>query len=68
MFMRDLHKQCKFQTREGKKHGVASSSEIKRWLQNGAVKCNGERLDWNEEMDFPIFSFVIFPKNPVTLY
>lgn len=46
----------------------ASSSELKRWLQNGAVLANGEKLAWDEEMGFPIFSFVLSPKHPVTLW
>lgn len=68
MFLRELHKICHFQTREGKLTGDASASELKRWLQNGAVIVNGDKIDWNEEMDFPIFSFVLFPKKPVILY
>ena len=48
--------------------GAASRSEVKRWLQNHAVVCNGERLEWDEEMDFPVHSLVLFPKNPVTLW
>ena len=68
MFLRDLHKTCHFQTREGKLTGDASSSELRRWFQNGAVVVNGEKVSWDEEMDFPIFSFVLFPKNPVTLF
>ena len=66
-FLRELHEVCQFQTREGKKIGKASASELKRWLQNGAVVANGEKLAWDEEMDFPLFSFVLFPKRPVTL-
>ena len=66
--MRDLHEACHFQTREGKRTGSASASELKRWLQNAAVVVNGEKVAWDEEMDFPIFSFVLFPSNPVTLW
>ena len=67
MFLRDLQIICHFQTREGKKTGTASSSELKRLAQNGAVVVNGEKLAWDEEMDFPIFSFVLFPNHPCTL-
>lgn len=67
-FMRELHEICKFQSREGKRVGKASASELKRWLQNGAVVVNGEKIAWDECIDdFPIFSFVLFPKNPITL-
>lgn len=66
-FIRDLHSVCKFQTREGKKVGVASASELKRWIMNRALIVNGEHVAWNEEMDFPIISVVLFPKNRITL-
>ncbi len=42
--------------------GWASNSEKKRWLQNGALLLNGERVAWDEPLDFPIFSAVLFPK------
>lgn len=67
MFLRSLHEVCSFQTREGTKVGKASSSELKRWIQNKALIINGETIAWDELMDFPIFSVVLFPKNPVTL-
>ena len=41
----------------------ASNGEIRRWLQQGAVLCNGERLEPNEPIDFPVFSLVFFPKS-----
>ena len=67
-FLRELHKVCHFQTREGKRTGEASVSELRRWLQNGAVVANGEKLAWDEKMDFPILSLVLFPHHPVTLW
>ena len=66
-FLRELHEVCHFQSREGKKVGDASSSESKRWIQNKAFIINGETVDWNEELDFRIFSVVLFPKHKVTL-
>ncbi len=62
-----IHEVCHFQTRERTCVGRASNSELKRWLQNSAVRVNGEVLTWNEPMDFPIHSVVVFPKNPITL-
>ena len=62
MWLRDLNEVCHFQTREGKKVGAASSSELKRWLQNKSVLVNGEPVEWDEPIDFPIFSVVLFPK------
>lgn len=67
-FLRDLHKTCNFQTREGKKVGKASSSELKRWIKNKAFILNGEPVAWDEPIDFPIFSVVLFPKHPITLF
>lgn len=67
-FLRNLNKFLKFQTKEGKRVGPVSNSELKRWLQSGSVICNGEKLDWDEPMDFVIYSFVLFPKNPITLF
>lgn len=65
--LRSLHETCHFQTREGKKVGRASTSELKRWIQNKAVLINGEPVEWSEELDYPILSLVLFPKNPITL-
>ena len=67
-FLRDLHSVCAFQTKEGKRVGRASASELKRWIQNNALMINGETVKWDEEIDFPIISVVLFPKNPVTLW
>lgn len=62
-----LHEVCSFQTREGKKVGLASNSELKRWIQNGALVINGEKALWDELMDYPVFSVILFPNKPVTL-
>lgn len=66
-YLRDVNKLCHFQTREGKRVGAVSNSELKRWCQNKAVIINGESVAWDEKIDFPIFSVVLFPKNPITL-
>ena len=67
MFLRDLNEVCHFTSKEikGKK---ASNSELKRWCENGSLVINGEKVKWNEEIDFPIISVVLFPKHPVTLF
>lgn len=41
-----------------------SNVEPRCWIQQGAVLINGERVEWNEEIDFPLTSVVLFPKNP----
>lgn len=66
-YLRGLHEVCQFQTREGARIGLASNSELRRWLQNGAVVINHEKVKVDEEIDFPIFSVYLFPKNRVTL-
>lgn len=66
-FLRSINELCHFQTREGKKVGAASNSELKRWIQNKAFIINGETVEWNELIDFPVFSVVLFPNRPVTL-
>lgn len=65
--LRDLHSVCHFQTREGKKVGRASASELKRWIQNKALIINGEQVTFDELIDFPIISVVLFPKHKITL-
>lgn len=53
---------CQFPSVEvpGKK---ASKSELQRWLDQGSVLINGERVSRDELMDFPIISVVLFPKS-----
>ena len=41
---------------------LASNGEIRRWCKNKAVIINSETVDWDEEVDFPVFSIVFFPK------
>lgn len=65
-WLRSVNAICHFQTKEGKRVGPASNSELKRWLQNKIVLLNGETVEWNELIDFPIFSVVLFPKSART--
>lgn len=58
-----LHQVCHFQTREGKKVGRASNSELKRWIENKALVINGEPVAPGEPIDFPMTSVVLFPKH-----
>jgi hypothetical protein len=52
-----------FCSKEGNKVSRASNSELKRWVQNNALLINGEFVKWDEPIDFPICSIVLFPKN-----
>lgn len=67
MFLRELNEVCSFQSKE-KRVGQATNSELKRWIQNKSLVINGEAVDWDEEIDFHIFSVVLFPKKPITLF
>jgi hypothetical protein len=40
-----------------------SNGELRRHMLQGAVLINGERIDPNELIDFPVFSLVFFPKS-----
>ena len=43
----------------------ASNSEIRRWVKQNQVWINGEPfLDVGEQLDFPLTSIIIHPKNP----
>ena len=54
---------CGFHSKEGDKAAKVSNSELKRWLMNSAVIINGEQVKWDELIDFPVFSIVLFPKS-----
>lgn len=41
-----------------------SNGELKRHILQGGVLINGERVTPTEEIDFPVFSLVFFPKSP----
>ena len=42
---------------------IASNSELRRWIQQGAILFNGERMEPNEPIDFPLNSVILFPKS-----
>lgn len=43
-------------------NNIASNSEIRRWLDNSAVRFNGKPMKPKEMLDFPLHSVIIFPK------
>lgn len=45
------------------RNGFASKSEMRRWLNDGAVLFNGEKTKHDEPIDFPLISVVAFPKS-----
>jgi hypothetical protein len=58
--MRDLHTVCRFQSAE--RNGVATSSEIGRWIKNNSVIVNGKKAALTDEHD-TITSLILFPKS-----
>lgn len=40
---------------------LMSQSELRRHIVSGAVLVNGEKVEVNEAVDFPVFSLVFFP-------
>lgn len=48
--------------------GFASNSEVRRWLDNAAVRFNGRALKPKDMLDFPLYSVILFPKaNRITV-
>ena len=41
----------------------ASSSELKRWFNNKAVRINGDFPKWDTEIVFPVTEMTLFPNN-----
>ena len=42
---------------------IMSNGELKRHMQQGGVLVNGESVTPDENIDFPVFSLVFFPKS-----
>lgn len=42
---------------------LVSNSELRRWISNGSILINAERIVWDELVDFPVFSIVFFPSS-----
>lgn len=40
-----------------------SNSELRRWMRDNAVGCNGKPLKATDEVLFPVTSLVLFPKS-----
>ena len=61
-FLRDLNTVCHFQTREGKKVGEASNSELKRWIQNKALVINESIVVWDAAIPSHLYKVTLFSK------
>ncbi len=42
---------------------LVSQSELRRWIANGSVVINHERVTMDDEIDFIVHSLVFFPKS-----
>lgn len=68
-YLKSLHEICRFQTREGAKIGIASNGELLRWLKNQVLSINGQKVKFDEMIDYPIFEVSLFTKDKkITLY
>lgn len=47
---------------EGNELGRPSNSELYRWLMKGSVIINGKKPKPKDEIEFPIYELVFFPK------
>lgn len=59
-FILRIHRLWPWWSRELK--DFASNSEVKRWLENSAVRFNGRALKPKDVLDFPLYSVILFPK------
>jgi len=61
-FLLEINKVCGgFHTNE-KGSAKASNSELRRWLQMGAIRINNTRPKPFDIIEFPITDLVLFPK------
>ena len=66
-YLRSLHEVCQFQTREGARVGLASNSELRRWLKQGVVVVNGAKLREDDKLPYPVQSMYMFPNRRITM-
>ncbi len=60
-FLNNLRPAVPFSVEQGCK--PMSNTELRRHIQQGGILINGERIQVNEEIDFPVFSLVFFPNS-----
>lgn len=61
--MLSLHEVCQFRS-TSRKPAVASNSELRRMLDEKAVRINGKALAAKDNIEFPITSIVMFKNKP----
>lgn len=50
-------------SKEGDKLKPPSNSELRRWIKNGAIRCNGTVLLLESVVEWPIVDLVLFSGN-----
>ena len=67
-YLKNLPRTWLPQSREGKKFGGPSNSELRRWLKKGSVIINGSKPLPKDTIVFPIKKLIFFPRgNQVTM-
>jgi hypothetical protein len=61
-YLRTLHEVCAFQSQE-RGPGVASGSELGRWLKSKSLHINGKPIGPQDPIPFPITNVVLFPNS-----
>jgi hypothetical protein len=61
----NMHKFCRFMSIENTKDktGPATNGELRRWIQQGALEVNFQKIDINDPWPPVIKSVVLFPKS-----
>lgn len=50
-------------SKEGDKLKAPSNGELRRWITNGVLFCNGKTVALTDVVEWPIDSLVLFPGN-----
>lgn len=61
-YLRSLHEVCCFQSQE-RGTGLASGSELARWLKSKSLHVNGIPVGPADKITFPVKSVVLFPNS-----
>jgi hypothetical protein len=60
-YIMNLNEVCQFRSTE-RKPGPCSNSELRRLLDQGALRVNGQVVKSRDAIPFPVASAVMFPK------
>lgn len=54
---------CMPRSKEGDCIGLPSNGELRRWMDKGSIRVNGETLRKDVTVQWPVTDLVFFPKN-----